>query len=536
MELLWEKEYDEHGSIYIDILKKVRKDYSIASRIVAEEKEFFKKLSKLWTNRKAYQVSLNYRQKGNIKFLQQSWMEAMNLYNQSLCFAEIGSENVTFAYSRRSACFFHMRMYEKCLKDIALAKEANYPDILLPQLEIREAECRERMKAVYWTDEFVPTLSFDGDANFPAMANILQIQRNDEFGRYVTANKDIDVGRTVLVEDAFFSSASSTESTRCHTCAKTAMNFIACEQCSYAMFCSSICMEKNNFHKVECKCHGLQLLDLPIQHLLRSIFIALNMFPNIEHLMDFVENAVASPSMEVPVKISDSKSKYRSILKVNAFMTSSQKKCFLPEICKLYSSLMCFPIIKELFDSKRKQRFLMHLLGQHICAINSNCYSNRDDQLSTFVIQSYFNHSCIPNLISFECGNKTIFTTIKPVAKGEQLFVFYLGYGMMDQSKETRNMNENFGFQCKCEKCLSGNNWNPIMPADPEYHHILMQFRQYEQAIVNNECKELCSELKSGCINLLRKYGTACRQFEIGPIEGIFGKLLEMEANRRLFF
>lgn len=534
MELLWKKETNELGSIFVDILKKTRKDYNINSRIVAEEKEFFKKLAQS-TNCKTNQSSLNYRQNGNSKFMQQDWLEAMDLYNQSLCFAEVGSENVSMAYANRSACFFHMQMYEKCLTDMKLAKEAEYPVHLMPKLEKRESDCRKLMKTIGRNEDFVPKLSFDADGNFSGMAKVLQIQCSDEFGRYVTANEDIDVGKTVLVEEAFLLSASSTKSKRCHTCAKMSMNFISCDRCTNAMFCSSVCLEKNDFHKLECKCQGFQLLDLPIQHLLRSIFIALNMFPNVEDLMDFVENTVASASKEVPVKIADPKSKYRAILKLNVFMTSLHKTCFLPEIYKLYASMMCFPLTKELFDSNRKQRFLMHLLGQHICVINSNAFANHNDQFFTFIIQSYFNHSCLPNIVRFECGNATICTTIRPVKKGEQLFTFYLGYEMKDRQAKAKYLVDNFGFRCMCAKCVS-NMWQPTLPSDPECYQILMQFRQNERALVNNQNKEMRSELKGACIKFLRKYGTVSSSFEIGPIEEVFGKLLEVEANGRLLY
>lgn len=535
MELLWKKESNELGATFIDILKKIRKDYNINSRIVAEEKAFFKKLSNL-TSRKTNQLSQDYRQNGNSKFIQQDYLEALELYNQSLCFAEIGSENVSMAYANRSACFYHMQMYEKSLKDITLARKAKYPHRLMSKLDKRESECLEMIKTIGQNDEFVPKLSFDADAKFSGMANVLTIQRNDHFGRYVTANQDIDVGKTVLIEEAFLLSASSTKCKRCHTCAKMSMNFIACDQCTNAMFCSSECMEKNDFHKIECQCHGFQLLDLPIQHLLRSIFIALNMFPNIDELMDFVEKTVAGPSKQVPIKISDPKSKYRAILKLNVFMTSLHKMCFLPEVCKLYSSLMCFPAMKELFASKRKQRFLMHLLGQHICVINSNAFSNHGDEYFTFIIQSYFNHSCLPNLVRFECGNKTICTTTRPVKKDEQLFVFYLGYQMGDRQSKAKYLDENFGFQCKCENCLASKEWKPMIPSDPECHNILLKFRLNEQAIVNNQNKELRTELISACITFLRKYGTVNRKYETGPIEEIFGKLLEIEANGRLLY
>ncbi|XP_037032561.1 SET and MYND domain-containing protein 4-like [Bradysia coprophila] len=535
MNLLWKKETNELGSAFVDITKKVRSNSAITSRIAAEEKEFSKKLSestKIKTNR----LSVTYRENGNSKFKQQNWMEAMELYNQSLCYAEIGSENVSMAYGNRSACFYHMQMYRKCLQDIALAKEAKYPERLMAKLDKRETDCLKLMTVVGQEEEFVANLSFEADANFSGMANVLQIQRNDTFGRYITANQDIDVGKTVLVEEAFMLSASTTRSKVCHTCAKTSMNFIACDQCTYAMFCSVECMQSNNFHKIECQCHGFQYLDLPIQHLLRTIFLALQMFPSVDDLMEFVQNTVAGASGLVPANVTDLKSKYRSILKLNVFMTSLHRQCFLPEICKLYSSLMCFPLMKQQFTTIQKQRFLLHLLGHHICVINSNAFSNHGDQYFTFIIQSYFNHSCIPNLVRFECGNKTICTTTRPVKKGDQLFVFYLGYEMKDRQSKANFLQENFGFRCKCEKCVISD-WHPIMPlADPEFQHILRQYRHNEQAIVNNQNKQLRSELISAGIKFLRKYGAEPSKFEIGPIEEIFGKLLEIQANGRLLY
>ncbi len=537
MDLLWKKESNELGSSFIDITKKTRKEFHISSRLAAEEKEFFKKVSNS-TCRKVTELSVSHRKNGNVKFMQQSWLEAMELYNKSLCYAEIGSENVSMAYANRSACFFHMGLYEKCLRDISLAEQAEYPQHLMPKLEKRRSDCLELMKTVDRRDEFIPKLSFDADPNYSGMANVLQIERNDFYGRYVIANQDIDVGKTVLIEEAFLLTTSSTKPKSCYTCAKISMNFISCDQCNYAMFCGSACMEKNDFHQMECKCDGFQLLDVPIQHLLRSIFVALNMFPDVDQLMDFVENTVKISAKHVPATISDPKSKYRSILKLNVFMTPLHRSCFLPEICKLYSTWMCFPALKQLFPTIRKQRFLLHLIGHHICAINSNAFSIQGDQFFTFIIQSYFNHSCIPNLVRFECENKTICTTTRPVKKGDQLFVFYLGYEMKDAQAKAKFLDENFGFQCKCGKCVSmlSNNWRPIIPSDPECHNILIRFRFNEQAILNNQNKEMRTELISECIKCLRKYGAEAGKFEIGPIEGTFGKLLEIEANGRLLY
>lgn len=61
------------------------------------------------------------REHGNEYFRKNMFRVAMDYYNKSLCFAENGSPNISLAYSNRSACFFNMKMFDKCLIDIDLA-------------------------------------------------------------------------------------------------------------------------------------------------------------------------------------------------------------------------------------------------------------------------------------------------------------------------------------------------------------------------------------------------------------------------------
>lgn len=85
--------------------------------------------------------STQFRLQGNAKVKETLWHEAMKFYNNSLCTAEIASENVSLAYANRSLCFLKLSMYDKCLVDIELAINANYPKQLWSKLEERRAFC-----------------------------------------------------------------------------------------------------------------------------------------------------------------------------------------------------------------------------------------------------------------------------------------------------------------------------------------------------------------------------------------------------------
>lgn len=85
-------------------------------------------------------VSDSYRMEGNTYFKNRSWTEAMELYTQSLCYAQPGTQNVGLAFANRSSCFFEMKMYDKCLRDIELAEKANYPN--MAKLMVRKVSFR----------------------------------------------------------------------------------------------------------------------------------------------------------------------------------------------------------------------------------------------------------------------------------------------------------------------------------------------------------------------------------------------------------
>lgn len=89
-----------------------------------------------------------FRNKGNAFYANNQFLQAIESYNQSLCYAEWNGDlyNLSVGFANRSAVFFKLKLYKECLESIRLAKEHKYPDLLLPKLLKRESNCLEMIQ------------------------------------------------------------------------------------------------------------------------------------------------------------------------------------------------------------------------------------------------------------------------------------------------------------------------------------------------------------------------------------------------------
>ncbi|XP_031634224.1 SET and MYND domain-containing protein 4-like, partial [Contarinia nasturtii] len=242
MENLWKEEVTECGVQYVDLFEKLAKSKEL--QLLFDMEVHSVPLSK------NNQRSIELRNLGNEQFHLKNMSSAMDYYNQSLCFAEIGSKNVALAYVNRSACFFHIQKYREAIVDIELAESAFIPSHMLSELELRKQKCRDLIDTQ--RSENVPKLSYKSDENFPCVAECLELQHSKEFGRYFSAKCDIPVGKIVVAEESFIGARKINQSIGCCNCLQLNMNFIACQQCNAAVFCTKKCMQQNVTHKWEC--------------------------------------------------------------------------------------------------------------------------------------------------------------------------------------------------------------------------------------------------------------------------------------------
>lgn len=478
-------------------------------------------------------VSLKKRTVGNTFFAAKQWSDAITKYNSSLCFAKNGSENISLAYANRSACFLHLKMYDKCLADIQLAIEANYPERLMSKLEARRAVCLEQRNID--PVDIAPELSFEADDKFPCMANVLHIQHSEEFGRHITAKSDIAVGKIVVKENAVLPVADQYK--RCNTCWKTNVNLIPCTKCTAVLFCSGRC-KQSQFHNIQC---GMRIIDEEYvnehqMNLVRSVLMAIHEFSDTDDLIHFVEAAVESDAEEIPSSLLDNKSKYRAFLKLKFDRRMHEKDTFPTQVCFAYKTLINHRDIKPQFSSKKDRRFLMHLVGHHLCTIQCNTGAlmrNSDSRFNVAqnmsehmsILVNFINHSCAPNVSIITVNNVNVCITLRPIKTGDQLFVSYfrndpLKHCTADRRQYLRDICD---FYCNCEQCVPPTavpKELAEMKADASYKYV----RKYGNKMDcctrygrNEGVLRLCScsiatdeeskKLLDACIEFLNKYG-----------------------------
>lgn len=376
---LLKKEKDQNGSKYFDIFATF--DQNLEQPVANPR------------NKDNAQSTAS-RKQGNELFRVNNYSDALELYNISLCFAELGSENVALAYSNRSACFFHMNKYERSLIDIELAKNANLPSNLILKLDERKKQCLKELAEMNQPSKYAPKLSYEADEKFPCLANVVEIKYNTEFGRHLVATADIPVGKIVSLEEIFIKTRERDTTCACYTCFREKVNFIVCQQCPDVLFCNADCMNRNQRHKLECGFFTARVkADLRLIH--QSILLAMETFGDAESLMKFVENILREDQGKLPASLHDSQSKYHLFFK----LYTSNRLTF--EMLRLsfaiYTDARRVPTIRSFFNGDDKKRFFMHLIAHHLLIIKTNAMVSPCTSSITNVV-CLLNHSCAPNI------------------------------------------------------------------------------------------------------------------------------------------
>lgn len=482
------------GNIYVNLFDAIPKEKCIDTD---------------WENRNLFrsykddQNSTELRMKGNMKYRVGEISEAMNLYNRSLCFAKPNSENIALAYASRSACFFQLKMYREALIDIELAKDANISERLLSKLDERKQQSQQLMASMEMPLKKAMQLSYEADQQYPCMANVLEIQENAQFGRHLLAKCDIPAGQTILIESDFVSMRSNGDELVCYTCFRSKVNFIACAQCPDVAFCSNECIVRNATHKWEC---GTFFADLhhQIQFQMQTLLLAIETFSSVDSLMEFVEQILGENVEKIPSSLHDAKSKYHFFFKLSKTSSTWQTK-YLSQAKQVYDNVLLLPKVSVLFDTDAKKCFLQHLVTHHFLIIKNNALvsGNPWDVVSVFNVLSMLNHSCAPNVFHPRTGKQQCCITIRPVKRGQQLFISYLSSNDLSTIEQRQQkLKTSWGFDCTCERCVPTG--EPIdfgiAEADPCYRFVVDNYD-------NDNNTEQLSALLDNCLQFMNKYG-----------------------------
>lgn len=521
--MLWQKDDD---SLYIDLSKKI-----------SHCMDNFR-----FNSNKNNTLSLLARKEGNDKYSRKDFKGAMDKYNESIRLAE-DLNGLSLGYGNRSSCFFSLEMYDRCLIDIDYAKNSHYPDDMMYKLENRKKKCLDKLQSKS-VSSIEPKLSSDADEKLTCISNALKIDTSQEYGRLIRATRDIKIGETILIEDAYVHKFYAPTVNKCTNCEKMEANFIPCKNCNSAMYCSEKC-SNNIFHEVECDmvfpandCVNGESLGF----ILRSVIIAVNTFDTINEMMEFVDDCLKCDQFEVSTSVASPKEKYRTFFLLSSYSSNDKENDFIKSSYIIFKAIMGSKIAMK-FETTVAQRFLLHLIVHHAQILHSNSFGGFAEPISEWkeitnngfsdtvhenrlhLITSYFNHSCLPNTIKLEKQNVAVCKTLLPVKKGEQLFLSYIDDEAFRNTKERGDhLQSRYGFRCKCQRCTSGLVMIPqIQDSDLKYVRAALELDHFDIHSI--------SEIKNRCIAFIFKYPQMLASVEGNFMVCNFGAMLQKELE-----
>lgn len=195
--------------------------------------------------------SEEYRELGNKFYASNNFVDAMENYNKSLCFAK-SKLNLSLAYANRSAVCFELKMYSTCMENIELAKLYGYPADKFGKLNERAEKCRQMIAKEAESDESLMQstgeehlkLSHPPHYKLSYIADCLDVKRNEEFGRHVVTKKRLLPGQIICIEAPFSKYLKpKNKYTNCHHCmSRNFLGLIPCPLATSVMFCSPRCL------------------------------------------------------------------------------------------------------------------------------------------------------------------------------------------------------------------------------------------------------------------------------------------------------
>lgn len=399
------------------------------------------------------------------------------------------------------------------LVDINMAEESSCPRWLIEELKTNRRICEEKLpeQAAGVTSvqpAGVPSvqpiqLDFTPHDRNAEMAEVLNIDRNREFGRFVVANADIDVGKVVLLERFFAFGASNDIEFQCQTCLKRQQNFIPCQHCADVVYCNAVCEKRNRTHRFVCGT-GFYRLKNWMKLNIDSILVAMDIFADCDQLESFVRNTCNTELLPThPTDMVDARAKYRCFL----LLGRSTEENITVTAYETYQLMLEMPAVRGYFDTMSRQRFLAHLLCHHT-GVNALNGFTMDDCAVVCAVTSLLNHACAPNVMTCLVDNRMVCRTIRPVRAGEQLFINYL-HDFSWPQQQRQEIKDIWNFWCRCEACdptyeVIDMDW---LEKDPRYGEICEAMNKATPN-TSNWTTAWCAPFIALCEELLRDYGS----------------------------
>lgn len=437
------------------------------------------------------------RDKGNKSYTNKEFIDAIVHYNQSLCLAE-SNAILALAYANRSAVCFEIQMYSACLTNIELSKQHDYPQDKLDKLNKRAETCQQLINEGAESDESqqMPVgknhlkLSYPPHSKLPFIANCLELKSDDNFGRYIVANKRLVPGDVVCIESPFSTMLLPAHKFKhCLNClSDNFMVLIPSELSTSAMFCSDECKRDafDTFYKFEVDIlDKLNLICTKILRIaVRTYFKSLKVCDgNLERLKAVISENESSPELTI-FDVDNPHDSINILKSIDSLQTNEelrgnadhfQRSGIVAVIVDLF---LKHTKLSELLATEDDRDFFRAFVYKQVQIAACNYHGiyngvmkrseiDSDPQIGSgsYPFCSLINHSCNPNIVRVTLDSKNYVVVNRVIEVGGQLFDNY-GFHHCLEDLETRRtqLRAQYMFECACEACKKNFPLFPNLP------------------------------------------------------------------------
>ncbi len=419
--------------------------------------------------------------------------------------------------------------YKVALENIQLARQNGYPQSKLEKLAEREQRCLEMIRSGKSKEDSFQKKKLLGErlpANkkFPFyIADCLTLEKCDTFGNHIRTNHDIKTGTLVASESPVAVTKLNYE--RCEYCkTRNLSNLIPCNTCTRALYCSEKCRQEafESYHKYFCGVDRSLPLSSEEISILKLFCFGLNCFQNSTEFFEFLRETEDSDATgwDVDFRGMDQKEINKNLfLVMNSFKDtfSSRPQKELVEIYKriafITANVLNYSKLKDIMITKAQKAIFrnfvfrqMKLVPQYYFGWGSFIHHKLVEEVcyGTLSLTNFFNNSCAPNVQMIFHDSKLLFHTIRPIKKGEQLFVGYVAtHDQRPVEVRQANMKKIHGYVCKCEACEQPHKYpleDDLQIKDPAaYCHSLNFQRELRKIIQEFDVDAAVKQFRLAC-------------------------------------
>lgn len=471
--------------------------------------------------------ALEMKKSGTDYFQKSDYRNALNWYSLAVLHCPQTKDwkiQLSIIYANRSACLYHLENYDLAISDIQRALDHGYPKDLQYKVYDRKAKCFLATKQLKLALESFKTtirslddsrLSFDerrkrqldvqimltmldkdkhakngvgiiesgttklkepevdggrSDA-YPAFSNAVTVEYNETEGRHAVAERDVPVGKVLLVERAYASVLlREYNHSHCTNCFVRLMAPLPCPDCERVAFCGEFCKRTalESYHAIECSMlPALFSAGVSITCLIALRIITQQPLKYFINLRPKLLNHTLRPR---------GKHEPDNYANLYDLVTHREKRSVQDILHRTHVAAFYLYCLKKTnyftvdCDTNRRptddELFIGSLLLHHLLLLQFNAFEVSElkqlgnEQETVFIGGSIYptlallNHSCDPCVVRYHRGTTVVVHNIRELHAGEAITENY-GPMFMLHPKEERlqTLKNRYWFECNCIAC-----------------------------------------------------------------------------------